>query len=300
MEIGYDLLISSLLGVGVLWAILYAVYLIYLELTPYDMRQIDRMRLSDFIEKKFGRWTKKTKDSSLQQKLSQSGITKINAMQVQVTRYLFLLVILTYYLVDYYNKFGILNYTIVIAVILVWFITEPSYKHSVTNYVLNILVKRRQRKVTEEVFMLFDLIRSDLHNLDIMQDVNIYNIIKEIVPMCTYIRGTLSRMLSLWKTSPEKAKNVLYEEIGDDSTRILGDIIYRMDNVSKEEATDIITSEASTFSFSYYEKELQQEEKRKNILFGFFMLTCLVIMGWLLIFITAVFNFSISNNNIPM
>ncbi|MEQ2529098.1 hypothetical protein WMO40_20700 [Bacillaceae bacterium CLA-AA-H227] len=148
------------------------------------------------------------------------------------------------------------------------------------------------------MFTLFDLLKADLYSLKSSQQVNVYNILRDSLPMFEYIQGSISRLLSLWKNSPEKAKNTLYEDIGGETSKILGEIIFKLDQTPKEEALRIIESEASVFSFTYYENEMQSTGKKKTIIFTFFTFTSVIIIAWLVFFVFNMFNDAITTNNI--
>ncbi|MGE2624390.1 hypothetical protein ACQH8C_24910, partial [Escherichia coli] len=105
------------------------------------------------------------------------------------------------------------------------------------------------------------------------------------LPMFEHIDGTIARFLSLWKSDPEKAKDVFHEDIGGEGTKALGDIIFKMDQTSKEQALETINAESSVFAFSYYEAQMQQSGKSKTLMFGIFTTTSLLIISWLVLYI---------------
>lgn len=274
-----------------------AIYL-YRLITSQEERKIYKLKLIKQVNEKKKKVVEANHESKLQKKLNLTGL-KLSALKFQAIRIISILVISAYYIIVPLFKDHSFSINVLTIPAALFILTEPTFfKYSLVNFGLEALIKRKQRKKIIEVFTLFDVLKADLYSLKSSQEVNIYNILRDSTPMFEYINGTLSRLLSVWKTSPEKAKNVLFEDIGEESTKILGDIIYKLDHNTKEEALKIIEAEASVFSFSYYESELQRSGKTKTLLYGFFTLTSVLIIAWLVIFVLGMFNDTIANNNV--
>lgn len=274
------------------------VYSLYKAINSKEERKIYRLKILKEINEKTTKVIKKNQESKLQQRLKSTGLPYINAFKFQVIRTIFIFVVTAYYIISSMIKNNYFDFKILAIPSILFILSEPTVKFSPVHIGIEALIKIRNKRKITEVFTLFDILKSDLHALKPSQQVNIYSILKEAMPMFEHINVTLSRLLSLWKTSPEKAKNVLYEDIGGESTKILGEIIYKLDKTSKEEALSIIEAEASIFSFSYYESEMQHSSKQKTILYGFFTLTSVLIIAWLIFFVFSMFNDTIANNNV--
>lgn len=271
---------------------------LYRLITSHEERKIYRLKILKQVNERKEKVVKTNRESQLERRLKTTGLPFLTALRFQVIRGIFILITTTYYILMPLINNDPLKITVLLIPSILFIMTEPTVKISIVSMIIEALISHRKRKKFVEVFTLFDLLKADLYTLKSSQQVNIYSIIRESTPMFEHIGGTLSRFLSLWKTSPEKAKDVLYEDIGGESTKILGEIIYKLDQTSKEEALSIIEAESSVFSFSYFENELQKSGKEKTVKYGFFTFTSVLIIAWLVIYVFGMFNDSLSNNNI--
>lgn len=271
---------------------------LYNALTSQEERKIHRLKITKQMVNSKEKFIKSNNESQLQKRFNETGIKFINAVKFQSIRIVFILVITVYYVISSIIESNYVDYKIFAIPCVLFIATEPTLKWSLSSLLLNMISNRLNRKKIEEVFTLFDLLKADLDDLQSTQNVNMYNIIKQSLPMFTYIKGSLSRMLSLWKSSPEKAKIVLFEEIGGENTKVIGEIIYKIDQTTKEEALDLIEAESSVFTFSYYQNQVQSGKKQKTVLFSFFTLTSILVIAWLVIFVFAMFNSSIDQTTL--
>ncbi|WP_019156869.1 hypothetical protein [Robertmurraya massiliosenegalensis] len=257
-------------------------------------RRIYRLRALKGVKEKKEKFVKESQESLLQKRLKATGISYFNAVRFYVLRWCLILVVIVAYVVAplLSDDFSLYNIFYPLGL---YFLTEPKLKYSLVSIILNSLVANRQKKRVIEVFTLFDLLKADLYTLKSSQQVNVYSILRESLPMFEHIQGSISRILSLWKVSPEKAKNVLYEEIGGETAKILGDILIKLDKSTKDEALKIIEAESNVFSFTYYENELRYTGKQKTVIFTFFTFTSVVIIGWLVFFVFNMFSGYMSN-----
>lgn len=240
----------------------------------------------------------KNKESQFQRKLRATGIPFLSALRFQIFRIVVIVVITTYYVIIPFIQNGGINVAWLAIPILLSILTEPGLKFTPVAMGVENLVNRKKKLKVLELFTLFDILKADLSTLKESQEVNIYGLLRDAAPMFEHIGGTLSRFLSLWKTSPHLAKDVFQEEIGGESAKVLGDILYKLDQTSKEEALSIIESESTVFSFSFYEGELQSSGKQKMGFYMLFMSTNVLIIVWLIVLIFSVFNDTITNNNL--
>lgn len=275
--------------------VFYASLHIYKSLNTIEERKFFRTKLLREINIRKRELIQKSKESELQERLKLTGISYLTALKVQVARIILITIVTLYYVV---LPLALSNFTVLKLFIplLLFGLTEPYFKWSLINVVINYFINMKRKQKTTEVFALFDILKSDLSSLGQNQEVNIYSIIKDSIPMFEHISGSLSRVLSLWKHSPEKAKDVLYEEIGGESTKILGEIIYKLDQTSRKEALEIIQSESEVFSTSYYEEELQNNSKKKSLLFSIYSVANLLILGWLIILCFQMVNNGMGSN----
>lgn len=282
------LIFATLIGLGA--------YYIYRELTTKEERQIYRAKLLKQINDKKNVVVKKNKESTFQYRLKATGHESFSALRYQMLRWAFILVIVVYYVIIPLSESTQFDRSILTIPFLLIILTEPSFKFSLINKGIDFLIKRKQRQKQIELFTLFDMLKAELTSLKSNQDINIYSILKDSLPMFEHIGGTMSRFLSLWKASPGIAKDVFYQEIGGESSKVLGDILFKLDSTSKAEALKIIESESSVFSFSYYESELQGSIKRKNFFFLMFSINILIIIFWLILIVFTMFSETMSGS----
>ncbi|MGM1370611.1 hypothetical protein [Bacillus cereus] len=285
-----DLLVSLFVYLLVLIFFGTGAYQTYALCTSLEERKLQRTKIAQSIQQKKKKFILANNKSKFQQKLSTAEIKYIKASHYQITRIVVLLFLAIYYLAIPYVTLGEFS---VMSLLLVWGIylaTEPIFKYSIISMIINYLIALKYQKKMTEVFTLFDVLKADLYSLNPSQEVNIYGIIRDSLPMFEHIDGTIARFLSLWKSDPEKAKDVFHEDIGGEGTKALGDIIFKMDQTSKDQALETINAESSVFAFSYYEAQMQQSGKSKTVMFGFFTTTSLLIISWLVLYIFAMFS----------
>lgn len=272
-------------------------YYLYKSLTSNEERKFYRIKLIKEINERRNSIVAKSTESDFQKKLRVTGISFLSAVRYQIFRWSFIIVATGYYLILPIIKTDQFDRSLFSIPVLLILISEPKFKFSVVSKVLDSLIKRKKRQRTIELFTLFDMLKAELITLNKDQDVNIYNMLKDSITMFEYIPGTISRFLSLWKSSPETAKDVFYLEIGGESAKVLGDILFKLDNTSKDEALKILESESSIFSFSYYESELQGSIKQKNAFSLLFSVNILLIIAWLIIIVFTMFSDNLENNH---
>ncbi|HDR7214390.1 hypothetical protein BKK39_12500 [Bacillus cereus] len=285
-----DLVVSLFVYLLVLMFFGIGAYQTYALCTSFEERKLQRTKIAQSIQQKKKKFILVNNKSKFQQKLSTAEIKYIKASHYQITRIVVLLFLVIYYIAIPYITLGEFS---VMSLLLVWGIylaTEPIFKYSIISMIINYLIALKYQKKMTEVFTLFDVLKADLYSLNPSQEVNIYGIIRDSLPMFEHIDGTIARFLSLWKSDPEKAKDVFHEDIGGEGTKALGDIIFKMDQTSKEQALETINAESSVFAFSYYEAQMQQSGKSKTLMFGIFTTTSLLIISWLVLYIFAMFS----------
>ncbi|HZH60507.1 MAG TPA: hypothetical protein VEY70_13215 [Metabacillus sp.] len=258
-------------------------------LTSEHERKIYRTKLLKQIEEKKNNVVKKQQASALEKMLKATGIPHISAFRFQICRWLLILFSLFYYVGVPLVSAEEFDRSTLAFPLIIYVLSEPKFKFSPVYKFIEYLISRKRKKKIVELFTLFDILKAELNTLQDWQEVNIYNILKETVPMFEHINGTISRFLSKWKTSPDEAKMVFYDEIGVETARVLGEVLFKLDKASKKEALNIIEAESGVFSYTYYEKAIQSSIKQKNLFFVLFSVNILLIMAWLIIVIYTMF-----------
>lgn len=272
-------------------------FYLYKLLTTEEERKVYRTKILKQINERKNAIVKKNQVSPFQNRLRATGYTSLNATRYHIVRWSFLIFITFYYIVIPLTTSNHFDKSYLAIPLILILLSEPSFSYSLTNKAIDFLINRKKRLKQVELFTLFDMLKAELSTLNANQEVNIYNILKESLPMYEHIAGTISRFLSLWKSSPQNAKDVFFNEIGGESSKVLGDILYKLDNTTKLEALKIIESESSVFSFSYYESELQGSIKRKNMFFILFSGNILLIISWLIVIVFTMFSDTLKLTN---
>jgi hypothetical protein len=271
-------------------------YIIYKKITSEEERKIYRTKIIKQYEDKKKVVKDKNENSKFQQEMKKTGIN-LSAFRYQVYRWIFLIITILYYLFTAIINTTEFDRSVFAIPLLLLILTEPKFKWSLVNILVEILVKRKKKQRLLELFTLFDILKADLNSLGDHQEVNIYDVLREVIPMFENINGTISRFLSIWRTSPSDAKNIFEKEIGGESAKVLGEVLYKMDSTSKTEALQIIESEASVFSYSFFEGEMQGSVKKKNGFFILFSINIILILAWLLTHIFTMLNDNLNNTN---
>lgn len=296
MGITFSILISIIQYTLFCSVLFFGLYLVYQKLTSDEERKIYRTKIIKQYEEKKKTVKNKNDISKFQSELKKTGI-KISAFRYQVYRWIFLVLTTLYYLFNSISNSVEFDRSVLAIPLLIFVFTEPKFKWSLVNTLVSMLVRKRKKQRLLELFTLFDILKADLNSLGDHQDVNIYSILKETIPLFEHINGTISKFLSVWRTSPSSAKSIFEKEIGGESAKVLGEVLYKMDKTSKTEALQIIESESSVFSYSFYENEMQGSIKRKNGFFILFSVNILLIIAWLIVLVFTMFDDRLNQSN---
>lgn len=285
-----SIILLDLIGYALfLFLLLYSAYLVYTLFTSYEERKIYRTKIKKQIMDQKNKFKDKQSGSDFENRLKKSGL-RFSAFHYQLFRYSLIISLYGYYILDpLLSNDSIVISNLFIPVFL-FIMTEPKFNFSVIHNVVNFLISKRKRQKTTELFTLYSLLKSELSTTSDMKQTNIYNFLRDSQSMFDYINGAISRFLSLWKTNPELAKNVFYEDIGNDNAQVLGDILYRIDNASKKEAIDVIESESEVFSYTFFEKEVQGNIKITKFFFIYASLTVFLWLAWLIVVVFSMTN----------
>lgn len=280
--ITFDLFLSVLKYLIYLLLVLSAAFLVYRGLSTPEERERHRMKLQKQIIEQQKKFVKVANTSELDKRLKAAGNPLgLTAARYEVIRVVFLVLIVIYYCLIPLIK-GTLSNSMLLIPAIAFYTTMTTTKYAPASMVLNYLINTANRKRVIELFNMFDMLKSELTSLSPNQQVNVYGILKDSVSMFDYINVPVNKFLSLWKADPLQAKEVFSSMIGGESSEAIGDILYRLDKTSKEDALKIIEAESEVFSYQYYEQQLQNSGKRKTAAFTFYALSSVMVIIWLL------------------
>lgn len=233
------------------------------------------------IRRKTNKLKENQENSTFQKQLNEASISLINAHQYQMVRLVLLILLAINYLFIplFQHNFNSNNLILIALSVL---LTEPAFKYSFINYLVNTLKVRKQQQKAIEVFFLFDILKTDLYSQHSKQQINIYSLLHDSIDHFQHIKPSIIKMLNVWKTSPQKAKHVMYEDIGGDSTRELGELIFKLDQMNRADAQKLIKSKQGVFSQKYFEQINRHIQSAKTKYYAGFFIVNMICIGWLI------------------
>lgn len=274
-------------------------FFFYKGITPKEIQESHRLRFKEQLNSKQKQLEKRIENTSFEQKLKEAGLTFVTTYRFEMIRIgILILLFINYWIIPLLSGKGIVIQSISLIIVL-WLLTEYRYKIpvSLTNLLINALIRQKKRARSIELFTLYDVLKTELKSLSGNQNVNVYNLLKDSLSMFKYIKGTLSRLLSTILTNPKLAERVLYEDIKTPASKTLGEIIVKIDNLTRDEALEIIETESKAYSNHFFKEEFRSGQKRKNRLQVFFSCSVLLNAAWLVIFITNMLLIQLQNVN---
>lgn len=271
----------------------------YRATTPKETRESHRLRFKEQIQSRAKKTEKKVQNITFEERLREAGLPFLNTYRFELGRLVVLILfICNYWILPVINGAGFDVRTISLLLV-IWLITEHRFKIpvSITNMVINMLIAKKKRERSIELFTLYDVLKTELSSLQRNQSVNVYNLLKDSLPMFRYIDGTLSRFLSTLLTNSNLAERILHEEIKTQGSKTLGEILVKIDNLNRDEALEIIQTESATYSGHYFKEEFRKGQKKKNRLQLVFSVNVLFNAAWLIIFLTNMLMLQLNNVN---
>ncbi|MFD1609806.1 hypothetical protein [Oceanobacillus luteolus] len=262
---------------------------LYRTITPKELRETHRLRFKEKLFYSAKSTEKKLQNKSFDEKLKEAGLSYLNSFRYEIIRLIIVLLFIVNYLILPAVRGEGLTAVSLSILLLIWLLTEHRFQIPVSliNPALNLLISNKQKKRSIELFTLYDVLKSDLQALHDNQSVNVYNLMKDSLPMYRHIDGTVSRFLSTFLTNPKAAEKVFYEDIKTLGAKTLGEIIIKIDNLSRDEALEIIQTESNSYAQHFFKEEFREGQKRKNRLQTLFSINVLFNAAWLIIFITS-------------
>lgn len=270
--------------------ILYASYFMYGLITTTTERKRFRTRIQRELQKRKTRMILKAEETNFAMKLEQAGRPlALTAFRYQLARWAILFSLGVYYIfLPFASKFEV-NLIVLAFIIALFILSSPQLRFSIPHYVLDQLLILRNKKKHQELFTLFDMLQAELTSLAEGQQINVYNLIKDCVQYFDYIDGALIKFLHAWKYSPQGAKHILATEIGGEDAETLSNILYKIDETSKEQAIEILHGASQVFSVAYFEGGNRKKEKKFVLLDAFFFSVNMLTIAWLLFIVVSMF-----------
>lgn len=274
-------------------------YLAFLFVTTGDERKRFRTKIQKELRLQKEKMVVSAEKTAFADKLKIAGNPfHLTAFRFQTIRWSLIVAILFYYVVIPIIQSSELNSLVLAFVIALVLLTSPGLNFSLTNYLLQQLILLQNKKKQTELFTLFDMLQAELTSLNDKQEINVYNLLKECIPYFEYIDTAIIKYLHFWKHNPIKAKEQLAIEIGGGDAEALSNILYKIDETSKEQAIEILKGASKVFSTSYFEGGNRKNEKKSMLVHSFFFSVNLLTIVWLLVMIVSMFTDLLSVTNI--
>ncbi|WP_202078158.1 hypothetical protein [Caldalkalibacillus salinus] len=279
--------------------VLVATLKMYQFLTTETERKRYRTKIQRVVDERKYEMIKKAEQTSLEKKLKRAGVPSIiNAFRFQVCRWTVISTLCVYYVILPSIDQHSVPMSSLLGVVTLLILSSPSLRFSLTNYLLDQLRLFRERKKHQELFTLFDMLQAELTSLTEGQEINVYNLIRESVPYFQYINHALLKFLYTWKYDPRLAKTQFSTEVGGEDAETLSNILYKIDDTSKEDAIQILKGASKVFSVSYFEGGNRKKEKRFILIDTFFFCVNLLTIAWLLLMIVTMFTDLLETTNL--
>jgi hypothetical protein len=252
-----DVIVNTFIVLG---AIL-AGYLFYSGLSSREERIRSRLKLRQGFQEQKHKFMSKAQHSKEDLQLNQAGNPLgFNGIRYRIVRIIVIVAFTLNYMVLPIIMIEDIKIIAVFVVITLIILTEPKFKYSLYNFLINKLIEFRQSKRNSEIFQLHDLLISEI---DMMSNnrVNTYSILKNLHPYFEHIKADLTKLLRNWKNDPDNALEAFANDIGTKEARALASVLMRLDANEREVATEALKSHGELFAKS----QIEAYRRRKKL-----------------------------------
>lgn len=280
--------------------VIFSCYVAYITVTTQTERKRYRTKIQQEVSNQREKIITKSENSPISSTFNAAGNPlKLTFLRFQIIRWGLILTLIVYYIVLPFIQTNEINMMVITAIFSLAFFTSPGLpKGSVSLFILNELIKMRSKKKQMELFTLFDMLQAELNSLNNEQEINVYNLLKDCIPYFDYIDTAIIKYLHLWKHDPQRAKEVLAEEIGGEDAETLSNILFKIDDTTKEHAIEILSGASKIFSASYFEGGNRKNEKKNVFVNTLFFGVNLLIIVWLIVMVVSMFSELLEGTNI--
>lgn len=212
-------------------------YLIYIGLANNLERRHFRLKLKNTWQSGKVEYLKKAELSHTEKLLYEAryplGLTAVRYQLLLL--FLIYMLFLNYTFISYLMK-GYVQWTPILIGSALILILNPGLRYSPIRFLLNKLIDYRKAKRNAELFSLYDMIVSEIEMMRTTR-VNIYSLLKAMLPYFKELNPLLTKMLSDWTSStvgPYKAVENFAAEIGTSEAKSLATVLKSFDENSRE------------------------------------------------------------------
>jgi hypothetical protein len=271
----YDLIFSIVIGFSLLlsW--------FYYNKAQYDERRKSRFGIRSF-QRKVGVYKQKLFNEEYERFLRKNGLPfwitseRLNIVRIGTVFFLLLLVLLEFLTRhDYISTINLMMWGS-LPVILTPKKPFPLY------YLVGILRQKRANEISNEVYQLYNEIKSNfqLQNGGISSS---YYMIQSAIPYYKLIKPTMEKMLPhLEKKKLDLAWQLFVDELEIKEAQMLGLVMKEVESMKPEQALLLLEQKRKEFSNNLYNRYTEFLRKRKGMIF------VMVVVGFMTVFLNEV------------
>lgn len=211
-------------------------YLIYSGLASRIEKQQLRIRFKVAVDGRNEKHKEKVNNSKSEKLFKEAGYPLgINGIKWELIKNgLWALAILNYVFFPIITT-GDFSIIVLILVMIGMIMLLPTFRFSLTRFILNRLIDYKKAKRNAELFSLYDMLISEIQMMQNTR-INSYSIIRTLKPYLKEIDGPLSRLLAGWTSDvgPEKALDAFAKEIDTNEAKSLANVLKKFDENKKE------------------------------------------------------------------
>lgn len=272
----------------VLVAFLYATRTYAQVLTSEDSRKNYRLRVVKELNKQKSNIEMKQSNLAFSKKFYAIGLRSFNVIYYQAIRIgLLLLIGYLYGYEPYLEGNGVNIIFIFIMLYLIYGTSVKERKYSIVHFILNDLLKTKQKKKETELMNLFAMIQSELETNE-GKEVNSYHMLDGLLGYFEHIHYAMRQYMRLHKESPQLARDAFAKEIGGDQAEIFANFLHQLNESTREDALKAIEKNAELYSVFSIEKSAQQNTKKDIFFSSIFLVVSMVSVAWMILLVTSV------------
>lgn len=245
----------------------FSAYLVYRSFTSAEIREQTRTRIQVILNERRQKILDESRKSKLEMMLQKAGNPLgLNAIRFRIIQNGFIGFLIIYYVIVPFIETGEFSMTAIAMTFLVYLLTSEHLRFSITSLLLSRIIKFRVANMNSELFMLYDMIQSELSNLNDHQEINTYSLLMDMQGYFNYIDRPLNKMLLKWKSGPSAAAEEFYTSLPTSEARALAEVLVKMDQTRCQDALHLIEGLAETFTEGYVENMKRKKEALDLIL----------------------------------
>ncbi|WP_368659602.1 hypothetical protein AB3Z07_27905 (plasmid) [Metabacillus halosaccharovorans] len=240
--------------------------LIYMGLTSHTERIQDRLRVKQSVQRGRVKVLESASKSATEDWLMKAGYPLgLNGLTYNIIFFSIIFLLLVNYVIVPFIFKGDLRTWAILAIAVFFIAFNPNFK-TLFYYVMKRVIEYRQAKKNTEIFMLYDLIITELEMMNVSR-INTYNILRDLRSYFTVIDTPLTKVLTAWGNDqgPKVALEEFAKEIGTREASALIPVIKTLDDVDRETALDSLKGMRTMFVNSQIENYRRRMKITKDL-----------------------------------